>query len=519
MRQGLYDPANERDACGLGFIAHIKGQKRHAIITQALSILKNLSHRGATGADPLQGDGAGILIQLPDRFLRRVCGAQGLTLPAIGQYGVGMVFLPKEPASRMACVQEIERAIASEGQVLLGWRDVPTNNAGLSLRTKEVEPVIRQVFIARGSRDGPGCARAQALHHPQEIRPRDPGAQASPRQGVLRSVDVVANARLQGDAARAPGRRVFRRSHRREHGVGARDGSPALLDEHVPDVGSRASVPAGVPQRRDQHAARKRQLDSRAPAGDREHGARRRPRQDLAAHLRRPIRFGVVRQRARAAADGRLSARARDDADDPRGVGRQSADGRGPARVLRIPRRADGAVGRSRGDGVHRRPPDRRDARPQRAAARALRRHRRRLHRHGERGRRARHPRAQDRQEVAAAAGQDAARRHAAGPHHRRRRVEAHARHRRSRIATGSRARGSRSTSCPRRRRRSHRKCRCSTGNRRSATRRRICGSSWRRWPRAARKRSARWATTRRCRCSRIGRRRCTAISSSSSRR
>ena len=150
-RQGLYDPANEHDACGLGFIAHIKGQKRHAIVTQALSILKNLSHRGATGADPLQGDGAGILIQLPDRFLRRVCGSQGLTLPAIGQYGVGMVFLPKEPASRMACVQEIERAIASEGQILLGWRDVPTNNGGLSLRTKEVEPVIRQVFIARGS--------------------------------------------------------------------------------------------------------------------------------------------------------------------------------------------------------------------------------------------------------------------------------------------------------------------------------------------------------------------------------
>jgi len=150
-RQGLYDPANERDACGLGFIAHIKGQKSHAIVTQALSILKNLTHRGATGADPLQGDGAGILIQLPDRFLRKVCGSQGLTLPAIGQYGVGMVFLPKEPASRMACVQEIERAVASEGQILLGWRDVPTDNSGLSVRTKEVEPIIRQVFIARGS--------------------------------------------------------------------------------------------------------------------------------------------------------------------------------------------------------------------------------------------------------------------------------------------------------------------------------------------------------------------------------
>jgi len=152
VREGLYDPANERDACGLGFIAHIKGQKSHAIVTQALSILKNLSHRGATGADALQGDGAGILVQLPDRFLRKACGMQGLTLPAVGQYGVGMVFLPQEPASRMACVQEIERAVTSEGQILLGWRDVPTNNGGLSVRTKEVEPVIRQVFIARGSK-------------------------------------------------------------------------------------------------------------------------------------------------------------------------------------------------------------------------------------------------------------------------------------------------------------------------------------------------------------------------------
>jgi glutamate synthase domain-containing protein 1/glutamate synthase domain-containing protein 2 len=152
-RQGLYDPANEHDACGLGFIVHIKGQKSHAIITQGLSILKNLTHRGATGADPLQGDGAGILIQLPDAFLRKACGRRGMTLPAVGRYGVGMVFLPKEPASRMACEQEIERAIASEGQILLGWRDVPTDNNGLSLRTKEVEPVIRQVFIAAGAND------------------------------------------------------------------------------------------------------------------------------------------------------------------------------------------------------------------------------------------------------------------------------------------------------------------------------------------------------------------------------
>ena len=152
-RQGLYDPAHEHDSCGLGFIANIKGRKSHAIVQHGLRILENLTHRGATGADPLQGDGAGILIQLPDIFLRRACGKLGITLPAIGQYGVGMVFLPREPASRTACEQEIERAIQAEGQLLLGWRDVPVDNSGLSERTKEVEPVIRQVFVARGSRD------------------------------------------------------------------------------------------------------------------------------------------------------------------------------------------------------------------------------------------------------------------------------------------------------------------------------------------------------------------------------
>ena len=153
VRQGMYDPAREHDACGLGFIAHIKGKKSHAVISQGLEILKNLTHRGATGYDPLLGDGAGILIQMPDAFLRRVCGKLGMTLPAAGQYGVGMVFLPKEPASRMACEQEIERAVASEGQALLGWRDVPTDHTGLSKGAIAVEPVIRMVFVGRGSKD------------------------------------------------------------------------------------------------------------------------------------------------------------------------------------------------------------------------------------------------------------------------------------------------------------------------------------------------------------------------------
>ena len=149
--QGLYDPKNEHDACGVGFIAHIKGHKSHSIVEQGLLILKNLDHRGAVGADPLMGDGAGVLIQIPDQYYREEMAHQGVTLPPPGEYGVGMVFLPKENASRIACEQEIERAVHAEGQVVLGWRDVPVNREmPMSPTVRDKEPVIRQIFIGRG---------------------------------------------------------------------------------------------------------------------------------------------------------------------------------------------------------------------------------------------------------------------------------------------------------------------------------------------------------------------------------
>ena len=148
---GLYDPSQEHDACGVGFVAHIKGHRTHEIVSQALQILENLDHRGAVGADALMGDGAGLLIQLPDQLYREEMAKQGVTLPPMGEYGVGLVFLPKERASRMACEQEMARAIKAEGQVLLGWRDVPVNQAmPMSPTVREKEPVMRQVFIGRG---------------------------------------------------------------------------------------------------------------------------------------------------------------------------------------------------------------------------------------------------------------------------------------------------------------------------------------------------------------------------------
>lgn len=152
QQHGLYDPANEHDACGVGFVAHIKGEKSHAIVEQALKILENLDHRGAVGADKLMGDGAGLLIQMPDALYREEMAAQGVTLPPAGEYGVGMIFMPKEHASRLACEQEMERAIAAEGQVLLGWREVPVNmDMPMSPTVRAKEPIIRQVFIGRGN--------------------------------------------------------------------------------------------------------------------------------------------------------------------------------------------------------------------------------------------------------------------------------------------------------------------------------------------------------------------------------
>ncbi|MCX7285773.1 MAG: glutamate synthase large subunit [Novosphingobium sp.] len=149
--QGLYDPRNEHDACGVGFIAHIKGQKSHAIVDKALEILRNLDHRGAVGADPLLGDGAGLLIQIPDQMFRKWAASEGKELPQPGDYAVAMCFLPQDEAARLFVTEFFEKFIAKEGQELIGWRDVPTTLDGLGKTVIEQMPVIRQCFIKRGA--------------------------------------------------------------------------------------------------------------------------------------------------------------------------------------------------------------------------------------------------------------------------------------------------------------------------------------------------------------------------------
>jgi glutamate synthase (NADPH/NADH) large chain len=148
--QGLYDPRNEHDACGVGFVAHIKNTKSHDIVARGLRILCNLEHRGAVGADPLAGDGAGILIQIPDGLFRAESERLGITLPTPGDYAVGMLFLPQEPDARRVCEETLEHFTHAEGQTLLGWRDVPVQSSALGESIKPNAPVIRQVFIGRG---------------------------------------------------------------------------------------------------------------------------------------------------------------------------------------------------------------------------------------------------------------------------------------------------------------------------------------------------------------------------------
>jgi glutamate synthase (ferredoxin) len=151
-KQGLYDPQFEHDACGVGFIANVKGRKSHSIIEQALRVLLNLDHRGACGCEANTGDGAGILMQMPHEFLKAVSKPAGVALPGLGEYGVGMVFLPPDAVERRECEKAFEQIVAEEGQHLLGWRTIPTNNSPLGETAKASEPCMRQIFIGRNAK-------------------------------------------------------------------------------------------------------------------------------------------------------------------------------------------------------------------------------------------------------------------------------------------------------------------------------------------------------------------------------
>ena len=171
--QGLYHPAHEHDACGIGFVANIRGHKSHEIISKGIQVLLNLTHRGACGCDPETGDGAGILIQIPHQFFARECGKLGFKLPKPGDYGVGMTFLPVEKHERLQCEGILERIVREEGLTVFGWRDTPCYADTIGRVARGSQPYIQQIFVGCAGRHRRRRFRAQAIRRAQARRKRD----------------------------------------------------------------------------------------------------------------------------------------------------------------------------------------------------------------------------------------------------------------------------------------------------------------------------------------------------------
>ncbi len=267
LAQGLYDPRNEHDACGVGFIAQMKGVKSHQIVKDGLAMLENLTHRGAVGADPLMGDGAGVLVQIPDRFFREEMARQGIELPPVGQYGVGHWFMPRDAELRAHIDEIIAESAQSEGLPLIGFRDVPVDNSSLSkapdiaAAEPSSSPGLHRPHARHRRRRGiRGAALPAAQGH---LRPHLRREQ-QPRHRRLLRVAVGAHHRLQGHVPGLPGRRLLQGSHRSALRDGADPRPPAVFDQHLPVVEAGASLPHGRPQWRNQHGARQQQLDGGA---------------------------------------------------------------------------------------------------------------------------------------------------------------------------------------------------------------------------------------------------------------
>ena len=353
---------------------------------------------------PNSGDGAGILMQIPDAFLRAVAGEAGFELPAARAYAVGTAFLPGDDEAVAKTRTLIEEIAAEEGLSVLGWRDVPTQPDCLGTTALGVMPQFAQLFVtASGQRLQRHGAGADGL------LPAPPRREGDRR---LLPVALVAHPGLQGHAHHRAARRVLPRPARRADRLGPVRRPLAVLDQHLPELAALAPVPLHRPQRRDQHRDGQPQLDAGPRGAARLRPDPGRPRAALPDLHARRVRLGVVRRGARAAAHGRPLAAARGADDDPGGVGEPHRDGSRPPGVLRVPLHDDGAVGRPRLRGLHRRRPGRRGARPQRPAPLALLGDRRRAGRAGLRGRRPRPRPGDDRAQGPAAAGPDVPDRH-----------------------------------------------------------------------------------------------------------
>jgi len=315
-KQGLYDPANEHDACGVGFVADIKGRKSHEIIEQGLTILERLTHRGAVGADPKAGDGAGILLQIPDAFLRK---AVTFELPNTGDYAVGMLFLPQNGESRGEAEALIETIVAAEGQKLLGWRDVPVNNADLGESVIPTEPVIRQVFV------GSNCAGQDAFERKLFVIRKQ--IENRVRESQLEGKESFYFTSLSSRTIKDP----------------ELVSALALVHQRF-STNTFPTWDLAHPFRMIAHNGEINTLRG---------NVNWMAAKDLAPDSRGTVRLRLLRQRPRIAGDGRLLHGPRHDAADSRGVERQRSHGPAAAGLLRVPCRAHGALGRARRGGLH----------------------------------------------------------------------------------------------------------------------------------------------------------------------
>ena len=236
--QGLYDPIHEKDACGVGFVVHVKGVRSHAIVSQALQLLVNLLHRGACGCEVNTGDGAGILIQMPDKFLRKEAQRLGFTLPPAGEYGCGPVFLPRDPASRETIEALIERIVQEEGQTVLGWRDLPTDDRLVGASAAATEPYFKQIFVGSTMSRGPAFERKLYVIRKRIEHAVDKLQIPSTDQKYfyipsLSSQTLIYKGMLIADQIET----FFPDLADPRRGVGAGAGAPALQHEHVSDAG------------------------------------------------------------------------------------------------------------------------------------------------------------------------------------------------------------------------------------------------------------------------------------------
>ena len=241
---GLYDPSLDKDACGVGFIADIKGRKSHQTVEDGLRILCNLEHRGAVGADPRMGDGAGILVQIPHKFFAKKTAELGIKLPKPGEYAVGYLFMPRDNNWRQIIRDIYAEVIARQGLTLLGWREVPTDNSTLGESVKPTEPVHLQVFIGLGKKK---YSEAEFERQLYILRKSISNAIYTRRDAahvrLLPGVDLLPHGDLQGHVPGRPARRLLSRPARSGFRERARAGAPALLDQHLPDLVAGASVP------------------------------------------------------------------------------------------------------------------------------------------------------------------------------------------------------------------------------------------------------------------------------------